>query len=255
MKLKPNNRKEEERHLHSSGRSALEIARANGADAMDEYSAKRTLRDLGITTPNSICFGPFETELPELESLRAPYVLKALSNRVIHKSDLGAVRLGLATIVEIENARREISIRMKDAGESLTGFLLEEMIGSGTELVIGGTIDAALGPMIMIGAGGIYTEIMKDVSFRLCPIDKFDAVEMVNELKMAPILRGARGRSPIDLRLITDALLTLGGAEGFFTLNCDLISEFDLNPVIVSQHGLIAVDARIGLRNTLHGRS
>jgi len=109
--------------------------------------------------------------------------------------------------------------------------------------------------MIMIGAGGIYAEIMKDVSFRLCPIDKFDAIEMVNELKVAPILRGARGKSSVDLTLITHALLVLGGAEGLFTLNCDLISEFDLNPLIVSQHDLIAVDARIALRNTSHGRS
>lgn len=245
----------EEQRLHSSARDILEMAAANGAAAIDEYSAKRTLRDLGIAIPASIRVGPSETELPGLDKLRAPYVLKALSDRVIHKSDIGAVRLDLGTIAEIESARREIASRMKDAGEPLTGFLLEEMIGSGIELVIGGMIDAALGPMIMIGAGGIYAEIVKDVSFRLCPIDRVDVIEMVNELKMAPILRGARGKLPVDLALITDVLLTLGGAEGFFTSNCDLISEFDLNPLIVSQHSLIALDARIALRSASHGRS
>jgi acetate---CoA ligase (ADP-forming) subunit beta len=123
------------------------------------------------------------------------------------------------------------------------------MTSPGHELIVGGSIESNFGPMIMIGAGGIYAEILQDVSFRLCPIARSDAVEMIGELRIASILRGARGKPPVDIAPIVEVLLSLGGAHGLFTANSDLIAEFDLNPLIANQHGSIAVDARIVLRN------
>lgn len=226
----------------------LAAASAAGHSALDEHVGKGILSALGIAVPRSARIGPEQKAGTATRGLEAPFVVKALSGEAIHKSDIGAVRLGLADADAVDAACAEISARMATAGRTLTGFLIEETAAPGTEVVIGGVRDLQLGPMIMIGAGGIYAEILHDVSFRLCPIDARDAHDMVAELKIAPILQGLRGRAAADMAGLYDALLVLGGDGGFFTTHANRVSEFDLNPVIVRPDGLTAVDCRIVLR-------
>lgn len=226
----------------------LDRAIAAGHAALDEHEAKALLSRLGISTPRGVRLGAPQAAGAALFGLGPPFVLKALSNEAIHKTDIGAVRLGLPDAVSVELARAEIAGRMEAAGKPLSGFLIEEMAAPGIEIVIGGVMDPQLGPMIMVGAGGLFAEILNDVSFRLCPISARDAREMLEELKIAPILHGARGKPEVALDKIEAALLALGGEAGFFTVHSHQVIEFDLNPLIARADGLIAVDARVVLQ-------
>ena len=129
----------------------------------------------------------------------------------------------------------------------IDGFLIEEMAPAGQEVVIGGVRDPQFGPLVMVGLGGIFVEVLADVAFRICPIDGRDAGEMLDELKGAAILKGARGRTPVRREAIVDALLRIGGAGGLLMNHADDISEADINPLIVSDQGAVAVDARFVL--------
>ena len=224
-------------------------ARDRGDAALDEHAAKALLARTGIAVPAGLRLEAAAQVPGDMAGLRPPFALKALSRAAIHKSDIGAVRLGLPDAAAVAAACKDIAARMQAAGALLDGFLVEEMAAPGTEIVMGGMIDAQLGPMIMLGAGGIHAEILRDASFRLCPVDATDAREMLDELRIAPILRGARGRPPVDDAAIIAALLALGGKDGLFTRNADRIAEFDINPLIARPDGLVAVDARI----VLHG--
>lgn len=218
-----------------------------GDTALDEAAAKTLLAKLGIAVPRGIRLDTGESPVGRLDGLRPPFALKALSGAALHKSDIGAVRLGLQDAAEVAVAISGIAERVAESGSPLNGYLIEEIAAPGVEIVIGGTTDAQLGPMLMLGAGGVFAEILQDVSFRLCPIGRADAAQMLDELKIAPILRGARGRPAVDLQAIADALLALGGPEGFFTRYRTRVAEFDLNPLIARPDGLVAVDARIVL--------
>lgn len=225
----------------------IDAARAAGSPAIDEHSAKALLARLGIAVPRSVRVSPDADAAAACRALTPPFAAKALCEEAIHKSDIGAVRLALADAMQVQAACREIAAAMQRAGKPLLGFLVEEMAPPGIEIVIGGTIDPQLGPMVMLGAGGIYAEIMQDASFRLCPIDERDADEMIGELRMAPMLNGARGKPAVDIAALRAMLLALAGAEGFFTRHCDAVAEFDLNPIVARSDGAVALDCRIVL--------
>jgi acetyl-CoA synthetase (ADP-forming) len=225
----------------------IDEAIAAGNSALDEHSAKALLRELGIRVPHGVRLAPGQAAASALAGLNPPFALKALSNEALHKSDIGAVRLGLSDAAAVEACCTEIRQRMEASGKDLTGFLVEEMAAPGVEIVIGGVKDPQLGPMIMIGAGGVFAEILNDVSFRLCPIDAQDAHEMIDELKISPILHGVRGKPAVDIDSICVALLALGGQDGFFVTHDAQVAEFDLNPLIARPNGLTAVDCRIVL--------
>jgi len=130
------------------------------------------------------------------------------------------------------------------------GWLIEEMAPAGQEMVIGGLRDPDFGPLVMLGLGGIFVEVLKDVSFRICPISRIDAEEMIDELKGAPVLKGARGRKPASREAIIEALLKIGGDNGLLVELENDIEEADVNPLIVSETRAVAVDARFILRTT-----
>ncbi len=230
----------------ASVKAILADARALGAAALEEDQAKALLRALGIATPNGVRVGVGGDLTAALEAINPPFALKALAATALHKSDVGAVRLGLVR-EEVEGARATMGERLQAAGVAVTGFLVEEMAATGVELVIGGSIDPQLGPMLMIGSGGVFAEILDDVAFGICPIERDDARDMLDELKALPVLMGARGRTPVNLDAIVDALVALGGPGGFFTLNSGSVREFDLNPVFARPDGITAVDARFVL--------
>jgi acyl-CoA synthetase (NDP forming) len=124
------------------------------------------------------------------------------------------------------------------------GYLIEEMAPAGQEVVVGAVRDPDFGPMVMVGLGGIFVEVLADVAFRICPITRLDATEMLAELKGAALLDGARGRQPVARDAIIDVLLKIGGEDGLLMQYAGDFKEVDINPLIVSATGAVAVDAR-----------
>ena len=231
--------------------SALLKTKINaGVAALTEVESKDALRQFGVETPNGVIVGCDATE-DELalatERLTSPLVLKALADEALHKSDIGAVQLGITDVAELRVALADMSARLQQEHVTPTGYLVEETAPGNAELIIGGQYDPRFGSILMVGLGGIFVEIFKDVAYRICPIKRDDASAMLDDLQSADILRGARGRRPLDREAIIDALMALGGPDGLFTAHGGDIVEFDINPLIVSDHAAVAVDARIVL--------
>ena len=224
----------------------IAAARAAGRPALDEATAKRALAAYGLAVPRGIKVAPGEK--PALDGFEGPFAAKLISPDASHKSDVGGVRLGLADAAAAELAVRELEVLCRARDLRLDGVLVEEMAPAGVELVIGGLIDARFGPVLMLGLGGVFVEIFADTAFRVCPIDQRDAQEMIDELRGAPLLRGARGRKPVDEPRIVEALLALGGEHGLLVEAEGEIAELDINPLIVSQQAAVACDARIILK-------
>lgn len=165
-------------------------ARGRGRTSLDELAAKRVLAAYGIDVPRSVRI-PVSGPLPdELHALTAPYVLKVMSADVLHKSDVGGVRLGLRDAESLIAARDEMTRNLAQSGMRLDGFLVEETAPRGHDVVIGGMRDASFGQVLMFGLGGIFVEVLRDVAFRVCPIEPVDAREMIAELRGAPVLAG-----------------------------------------------------------------
>lgn len=220
-------------------------ARLAGRRVLDEPGAKRVLAAYGLCVPRGVTVAPGAT--PELGGLTGPLVAKLISPDASHKSDVGGVRLGLADAAAAATAVREMEALARDRKLALDGVLVEEMSPAGVELVIGGVIDARFGPVVMLGLGGVFVEIFGDIAFRVCPIDRIDAREMIDDLRGAPLLRGARGRAPVDEERIVATLLAVGGEGGLLVDLEGEIAELDINPLIVSADAALACDARIVL--------
>ena len=220
-------------------------ARAAGRSALDEPAAKRVLAAYGIAVPRGVAVPPGAR--PALDGLAGPFAVKLISPDASHKSDVGGVRLGLADAAGATAAAREMEALSKAANLQLDGVLVEEMAPAGVELVIGGLVDARFGPVLMLGLGGVFVEIFGDTAFRVCPIDRRDAQEMIDELRGAPLLRGARGRKPADEKQIVEALLAVGGESGLLVELEGELAELDINPLIASGQAAVACDARIVL--------
>ena len=230
-------------------------ARKQGRVALDELAGKRLLASFGIPVPRSLAIPDAAGAAEACAKLNPPLVLKVVSPDILHKSDVGGVKVGLRTAGEIGEAIRTMMLRPEIARARVDGFLLEEMAPAGQEVVIGGLRDPQFGPLVMVGLGGVFVEVMADVSFRICPITRLDAEEMLDELKGAPLLKGARGRKPASRAAILEALLKVGGAGGLLMTHADEIAEADINPLIVSEHGAVAVDARFVLTQQSRGET
>lgn len=242
---------------HSGRRSdAKEIiarARAVGRRALDEVSAKQVLTAFGIPVPRSVRIAKAAEIAEAIARLTPPLALKVISPEVFHKSDLGGVRMNLADGLAVRNAMNEMQERVSSLGHIVEGFVLEEMATGDHEVVIGGTRDPSFGQLIMFGLGGIFVEVLRDVSFRICPISRIDASEMIHEIRAAPILEGARGASPISKALLIDTLMAVGGEHGLLLSLADELAEMDINPLIVSASNIVAVDARLVLAGKSDG--
>jgi acyl-CoA synthetase (NDP forming) len=230
-------------------RSTVEIveARRQGRATLDEAAGKRLLAAFGVAVPASRVVRDAAEAAAASGSLRPPLALKVISPDIVHKSDAGGVRTGLADGREVEEALRGMMRSPALAKARIDGFLVEEMAPAGQEIVIGGVRDPQFGPLVMVGLGGVLVEILADVAFRICPITRLDAEEMLSELKGAALLAGARGRKPVSRGAILDALLKIGGEGGLLMSHADDFAEMDVNPLIVSENGAVAVDARFVL--------
>lgn len=222
-------------------------ARQAGRMALDEQSGKALLAAYGIAVPRSVTVTGAGEVARALEPLAAPYVVKVVSPDILHKSDAGGVKVGLKTADEVAEAIRAMMREPKIAESRIDGFLVEETASPGQEIVIGGVRDPDFGPLVMVGLGGIFVEILADVAFRICPITRIDAEEMLADLKGAAILEGARGRKPVAKSAIVEVLLRMGGEDGLLMRHAADIREADVNPLIVSDTGAVAVDARFVL--------
>ncbi|UCH90346.1 MAG: acetate--CoA ligase family protein [Thermoplasmata archaeon] len=171
-----------------------------------------------------------------------PLVMKIVSPQIIHKTEVGGVKVNIGSDEELKKAYNEIiaSAKAKVPDAEIQGILLEEMV-SGTELIIGTTTDPQFGHMIMFGIGGIFVEVYKDVSFRLIPISAGDANEMLNELQGGALLKGVRGLPGADPKQLVEILMSVSK----LVEDHPEIAEMDLNPLMITKRGTIAVDARI----------
>jgi len=180
-----------------------------------------------------------------LRDVPSPFALKVISPDVLHKSDAGGVVLGLASVGDVQGAVDAMTLRMDARGAQVDGFLVEEMQAPGKEIVVGAIRDSQFGPMLMVGLGGIFVEILRDVAFRLCPITERDARAMLGELRGGALLDGARGGPRVDRDALVELLMRIGGPEGLVMKLADDVAELDINPVIAMERDLVAVDARV----------
>ena len=219
-------------------------ARRAGRTSLDEATGKRLLGEFGIPVPRSaVAAGPDGVEAAAA-GLKPPFAVKVMSPDILHKSDAGGVALDLADVAAARAAVAAMAEKPAILAAAVDGYLIEEMAGAGQEIVVGGVRDPHFGPMVMVGLGGIFVEILKDVAFRICPISEGDARAMLGELRGAAVLSGARGEAAVSIDAIVEVLLGIGGADGLLmTLGKD-IAEVDLNPVIVGRTGAVAADAR-----------
>ena len=225
------------------------IARARAAKraALDEPAGKQLLASFGVSVPRSLVIQDAGAAAMACGSLKPPLAVKVMSPDILHKSDAGGVKVGLNSAAEVEDAVRAMMRHPAIESARIDGFLLEEMAPAGVEVVVGGLRDPQFGPLVMAGLGGVFVEVLADVAFRICPITRLDAEEMLDELKGVALLRGARGRKPVARDAIVDVLLKVGGEGGLLMTHGEDIAEADINPLIVSEHGAVAVDARFVL--------
>ena len=203
-----------------------------GMRNITEFEAKAILREYGIATPRGIVF----ESLPDKIELKFPLVLKVSDASIIHKSDVGGVKAGIVGLYDLI----EEYIAMKKRFPN-SEFLLEEMAQKGVEFIVGVTRDPVFGPVIMLGTGGIYTELYQDVAFRKLPIGREDALDMIQEIRSGIFCKGFRG-TRIDCEEIVGLLLKVNGMISGGKVD---ILSLDLNPVIVSASGAVAADAKI----------
>jgi len=219
-------------------------ARNENRAALDELSGKQLLAGFGVNVPKSMMVSNAAGAAQAVAKLKPPFVVKVMSPDLLHKSDAGGVKVNLKSTAEVEQAITAMAQSPQIKAARIDGYLIEEMAPAGQEIVIGAVRDPDFGPLVMVGLGGIFVEMLADVAFRICPITRLDAAEMLVELKGAAMLQGARGRPPVAQDAIIDVLLKIGGADGLLIRHADDFKEADINPLIVSATGAVAVDAR-----------
>ena len=219
------------------------------ASAIQSSSSYLFTESLEILEAYGINLAPwrFAASEPDLAANAAeigyPVCMKIVSADIIHKSDSGGIRLNIADDQALlENYREMLNdVLRHDAQATITGVLLQAMAPRGKEVMIGAKFDPTFGPCLIVGTGGIYTEVLNDFAFCLAPINEAEARQMLAGLKLYPLLEGVRGEGPCDIDSIVDTLLRLSQ----LVTTHPTIKEIDINPLIVNEHGSVIVDARI----------
>jgi 3-hydroxypropionyl-CoA synthetase (ADP-forming) len=209
-----------------------------------EESAKEILSEYEIKVPRYALVTDVNESIKKANELGFPLVAKIVSPQILHKTDVGGLRVGLSSEEEVRQTFTDLCTRLSNQYE-VKGVLLEKMVPQGIELIVGLQNDSQFGPVIMVGLGGIYTEIFKDVVFRILPITNADATNMIEDLRGKQILKGFRGADPINIEMLSDALVKIG------KLGTDMAAYYesiDFNPVIAYPNDYYVVDAKIILR-------
>ncbi len=212
---------------------------------LPEFSARELLSAYGVPFASARLARTVEEAVQFADQTGYPVVLKVASPDISHKTEVGGVRVGIPTAAELRTAWAEMSasVAAKAPAARVEGFEVEKMIHGGKEVLVGLQRDPRFGPVIVFGMGGIYVEVLRDVTFRLAPFDQTEAEEMVASVRAFPLLQGVRGEKPSDL----PALYSILGRVGQLALDLPRVQELDLNPVIVCPEGegAFAVDARL----------
>jgi acyl-CoA synthetase (NDP forming) len=227
----------------------IEQARAAGRTLLTEIEAKKLLKTAGINVVETKLAVSREQAVEISQQMGFPVALKIASADVSHKTDAGGVKLGLKTAAQVGKAYDDIMKAITKAfpAAKIEGVSVQPMAKPGVEVIIGMSKDAQFGPVLMFGLGGIFVEILKDVSFRIVPLQKRDASEMVREIKGFPLLQGYRGSEPVDIGNLENILLKVSE----FVEKTPEIKELDLNPIFAYKDGAVAVDARVILEKTI----
>ena len=218
-------------------------AREDGRKVLFEHEAKTICAEYGITV-NRFSLAKNENEAAELaEQIGFPAVLKVVSPEIVHKSEAGGVKINLKDTDEVRGAYNTIIENAKkyNSKANIVGVLVQEMAPQGIETIIGAVKDPQFGQTLMFGLGGIFVELLKDVTFRVAPITEQDAAEMIVGVKAFPLLNGYRGSPPADVKAIVTQLVCVS----HLVMDYPEIRELDLNPVMAYPHGTKVVDARI----------
>jgi acyl-CoA synthetase (NDP forming) len=218
-------------------------ARSEGRTLLTEVESKQILEQAGVSTTRARLARSRAEAIAAAGEIGFPVVLKVVSPDIAHKSDAGGVELNLEDAEALGAAYDRMMSAVKAAQPSarIDGVSVQTMAKPGTEVIVGMTKDAQFGPVLMFGLGGVLVEVLKDVAFRIVPIDEHDAEQMIHDIKGFPVLEGYRGQPPADLAALRALLLRLSG----FVEQHPEIDELDLNPVFAYPDGAIAVDARI----------
>lgn len=228
-------------------RRILDEVRREGRRNLLEEEGYEVLQAYRFQTPKSYLAKTEDEAAEAANNIGYPVVMKIVSPQIIHKSDAGGVKIGLNNVQEVKNSYNDIiqNTRKYNKDALINGVLIQEMVGSGKETIIGAKRDPLFGPLLMFGLGGIYVEVLKDVTFRIAPITEQDATEMIESIRSIKLLKGARGAKPSDLKAVRENLQKLSQLVTDFPE----IEEFDMNPLLVFEAGIgaKAVDVRIGL--------
>ncbi len=221
----------------------LSWAKTHGITHLTEENARRCLEAYGIAFPRSSLVTTAEAASKEAKRIGFPVVMKVSSPDILHKTDLGGVKLNIRNRKEAEKAFIEIisTVKRRMPQARLQGVNIYEMVTGGKEVIVGVTYDRTFGHMLMFGLGGIYVEVLKDVSFRIVPITEAEAREMIKEVRGYPILRGVRGERPADIEALTETILRVNQ----LVIEFPEIQEIDINPLVLRERGAVALDARL----------
>jgi len=219
----------------------------NGRTVLTEVESKELVAEAGIPVIKTRLAKSKAEAIEISKKLGFPVVMKIVSPDIIHKSDIGGVKLNLANATQVGKAYAEIMAAAKKANKKadIQGVSVQKMAKPGVEVIMGMSKDAQFGPVLMFGLGGVFVEVLKDVAFRIVPLVRRDASQMIREIKGYPLLEGYRGQEPANIAALEELMLKLSA----FVDKTPQIKEMDLNPIFAYKNGAVAVDARVILES------
>ena len=223
----------------------IDKAKSEGRSILTEVESKQILGEAGIPIAHAQLAATREEAVAAARKIGLPVVLKIVSPDISHKSDVGGVKLNLGSEEEVAAAFDEIvaAARRAQPQAAILGVSVQKMARPGVEVIMGMTTDPQFGPVLMFGLGGVFVEVLKDVAFRIVPLEPRDARQMIRDIRGFPVLEGFRGQDPADLAALENMLMSLSA----FVEGHPDIQELDLNPIFAYKDGALAVDARIVL--------
>jgi acyl-CoA synthetase (NDP forming) len=223
--------------------SIFDQVKKEGRSILTEFESKKILKQAGIPVVETKLAKTQKEAVSLSQKMSFPVVLKIVSPDVIHKSDSGGVKLSINSVTEVKKAYDEILKKVKKQYPDavIHGVSVQKMIQPGTEVIVGTSKDPQFGPVIMFGLGGIFVELLKDVSFRVIPVEQRDAQEMIKEIKGYPLLQGYRGKEPANISVLVEIILKISK----LIEENPQIKELELNPIFAYRNKAVAVDARI----------
>ena len=223
--------------------SVLELALKEKRN-LTEAEAYALLSKHSIPVPKYSVASSEEEALKMATRLGFPLVMKIVSPDIIHKTDIGGIKMNI-NLPQVRASYKDIicNVRKNKAEARIDGMMLYKQAPKGVEVIVGMIRDPQFGPTVMFGLGGVFTEILKDVAFRVCPVESSDIEEMLTEIEGIKMLQGYRGRPSYDINAIMDIIMEISR----LALDYSVIKEVDLNPILVYEKGLLVVDAKIFL--------